>query len=138
MAQLLRFDPSSAFIPHTGLEPADVASLESTLEMHRDEICDTDVKMLAGQLPIPAEKQPLEAAFYLMPEGLLADYEVRRAESELGRILAVTKDFMADVDRVLVLGIGGSYLGAKALMDSCCQPYFNELTRGERGSRIAA
>lgn len=135
MAQLLRFDPSSAFIPNTGLEPADVASLEPTLEMHRDEICDTDVKMLSGQLPIPAEKQPLDAAFYLMPERLLADYEAQRAESELGRILAVTKVLMADVDRVVVLGIGGSYLGAKALMDSCCQPYFNELTRGERGSR---
>ena len=135
MAQLLRFDPSSAFIPNTGLEPADVASLEPTLEKLRDEICDTDVKMLAGQLPTPAEKQPRDAAFYLMPERLLADYEARRAESELGRILAVTKALMADVDRMVVLGIGGSYLGAKALMDSCCQPYFNELTRGERGSR---
>ena len=26
-------------------------------------------------------------------------------------------------------------MGAKALMDACCQPYFNELSRGERGSR---
>ena len=135
MAQLLRFDPSSAFIPNTGLEPADVVSLEPTLEKLRDEICDTDIKMMAGLLPTPAEKQPLDAAFYLMPERILADYETRRAESELGRILAVTKALMAEVDRIVVLGIGGSYLGAKALMDGCCQPYFNELTRGERGSR---
>jgi glucose-6-phosphate isomerase len=42
---------------------------------------------------------------------------------------------MTEVDRVVVLGIGGSYMGAKALMDACCQPYFNELSRGERGSR---
>lgn len=135
MAQLLRFDPASAFIPQTGLEPTDVASIEPTLEKLRDEICDTDVKMMAGKLPIPAEKQPLDAAFYLMPEQLLADYEARRGESELGRILAKTKSMMEEVDRVVVLGIGGSYMGAKALMDGCCQPYFNELSRGERGSR---
>ena len=135
MAQLLRFDPSLAFIPETGLELTDVSGIAPTLEKLRDEICDTDVKMLAGKLPIPAEKQPLDAAFYLMPEQLLADYEARRGESELGRILATTKAMMEEVDRVVVLGIGGSYMGAKALMDGCCQPYFNELSRGERGSR---
>jgi glucose-6-phosphate isomerase len=26
-------------------------------------------------------------------------------------------------------------MGAKALMDACCEPYFNELSRGDRGSR---
>ncbi|MCA9222529.1 MAG: glucose-6-phosphate isomerase, partial [Planctomycetales bacterium] len=31
--------------------------------------------------------------------------------------------------------IGGSYMGARALMDACCQPYFNELSRAERGGR---
>ncbi len=135
MAQLLRFDPALAFIPKTGLDPTDIAGIEPTLEKLRDEICDTDVKMLAGQLPIPAEKQPLDAAFYMLPEQLFADYETLRGESQLGRILAVTKAMMAEVDRVVVLGIGGSYMGAKALMDGCCQPYFNELSRGERGSR---
>ncbi len=135
MAQMLRFDPSLAFIPKTGLEPSDVASIEPVLEKLRDEICETDVKMLTGELPIPDEKQPLDAAFYLLPEHLLSAYESRRADSELGRILATTKAMMEEVDRVVVLGIGGSYMGAKALMDGCCQPYFNELTRGERGSR---
>ena len=135
MTQLLRFDPSAAFIPKTGLDTSDVAGLGPKLEKLRDEICDTDVKMLAGELPTPAEKQPLDAAFYLMPERLLAAYEAQRAASELGRVLAATKAMMAEVDRVVVLGIGGSYMGAKALMDGCCQPYFNELSRGERGSR---
>ena len=133
MTQLLRFDSSAAFIPQTGLDANDVSNLAPALEKARDEICVTDVKMLAGELPIPAEKQPLDAAFYLMPEQLLAAYESQRANSELGRILAATKAMMAEVDRVVVLGIGGSYMGAKALMDGCCQPYFNELSRGERG-----
>ncbi len=39
------------------------------------------------------------------------------------------------VDRVVVLGIGGSYMGARALMECCCQPYFNEYSRAERGGR---
>jgi glucose-6-phosphate isomerase len=34
---------------------------------------------------------------------------------------------------VVVLGIGGSYMGARALMEACCHPYQNELSRGERG-----
>lgn len=135
MSQLLRFDPAAAFIPETGLDPSDVASLGAQLEKVRDEVCDIDVKMLAGEIATPDAKQPLDAGFYLLPEKLLAEYEADRSGSELARILASTKKMMSEVDRVVVLGIGGSYMGARALMDSCCQPYFNELSRGERGSR---
>jgi glucose-6-phosphate isomerase len=135
MADMLRFDPTAAFLPETGLESADVAGLSPQLEKLRDEICDIDVKMLAGDIPTPDSKQPLDAGFYLLPERLLAEYESLREASELGRILATTKQMMSEVDRVVVLGIGGSYMGARALMDACCQPYFNELSRGERGSR---
>lgn len=132
---MLRFEPAAALIPNTGLDASDVAGLEPKLSELRDEICDIDIRMMAGELHTPVEKQPLDGGFYLMPEMLLSEYEQLRAGSELGRILATTKAMMAEVDRVVVLGIGGSYMGAKALMDGCCQPYFNELSRGERGSR---
>ncbi|MEM7476159.1 MAG: glucose-6-phosphate isomerase [Planctomycetota bacterium] len=135
MNSMLRFDPNAAFIPETGLEPGDVAGLGPQLERIRDEICDIDVKMLAGEIATPDSKQPLDAGFYILPERLLAEYEADRVGSELARILATTKAMMAEVDRVVVLGIGGSYMGARALMDACCQPYFNELNRGDRGSR---
>lgn len=135
MTQLLLFDPAGAFIPQTGIDRAQVASLGARLELLRDEICDLDVKMLEGAVPIPQSKQPLDAGFYLLPERLLGEYEADRQGSELARILAKTKSLMAEVDRVVVLGIGGSYMGAKALMDACCQPYFNEFSRGKRGSR---
>ena len=36
------------------------------------------------------------------------------------------------VDRVVVLGIGGSNMGAKALMEACCDPYHNQQTREQR------
>ncbi len=133
--QLLRFDPTAAFLTGTGLDRAQVQSLEPTLGKLREEIVDVDVQMLAGKLPIPAGKEPLDAAFYLMPERLLAEYQQDRRGSELARILAIAKRFQETLDRVVVLGIGGSYMGARALMDACCQPYWNELSRGARGSR---
>lgn len=135
MESLLRFDPGASFIPETGLDASQVSALAPQLEQCRDEICDIDVKMLAGEIPTPDSKQPLDAGFYLMPERLLSEYEADREQSELARILASTKKLMSEVDKVVVLGIGGSYMGARALMDSCCQPYFNELSRGDRGSR---
>jgi glucose-6-phosphate isomerase len=39
------------------------------------------------------------------------------------------------VDRVVLLGIGGSYMGARALMEACCHPYHNQLDRAQRGGR---
>ncbi|MFO1066441.1 MAG: glucose-6-phosphate isomerase [Pirellulales bacterium] len=135
MMAMLRFDSSAAFIPATGLDAADVQSLEPTLEKLRDEVVDIDVQMLAGQIPTPDSKQPLDAAFYLLPEKLLGEYEKDRRGSELARILAAAKRFQEKLDRVVVLGIGGSYMGARALMDACCEPFWNELSRGARGSR---
>ena len=132
---MLRFDPAGAFLADTGIDPSDIAEVAPQLERLRDEICDIDVKMLAGEIPTPDTKLPLDAGFYLLPERLLADYQADRQGSELARILSATKKLMSEVDRVVVLGIGGSYMGARALMDACCQPYFNELSRGDRGSR---
>ena len=39
------------------------------------------------------------------------------------------------VDRVVILGSGGSCTGAKAILESCCQPFWNELSRADRGSK---
>lgn len=85
--------------------------------------------------PVAAEKQPLDAGFHMLPERMLAAYKKEGATSELGRILGVAARLRDRVDRIVVLGIGGSYMGAKALMDGCCEPYFNELSRSQRGSR---
>jgi glucose-6-phosphate isomerase len=135
MSQILRYCTQGAYIPDTGIDPTEVSNLGDKLEQLRDDVCLTDVQMLSGELTIPKSKVPLDAGFYLLPERLLADYEADRQSSELARILAKTKQLMAQVDRVVILGIGGSYMGARALMDACCQPYFNELSRGQRGSR---
>ena len=53
----------------------------------------------------------------------------------LDEIIATADRLAKDVDRVIVLGIGGSYMGARALMEACCHPYHNELLRKRRGGR---
>jgi glucose-6-phosphate isomerase len=45
---------------------------------------------------------------------------------ELPEILKVTRDFGAGLDAVVVIGIGGSYLGARAAIDSLTGPLGND------------
>ncbi len=131
----LRFDPSGAFNDQHGISKADVDKLAKELESIRDAMIGPELEMLAGKQPIPDAMQPLDVGFFTLPKKLLDEYEKDRQGSELGRLFKVANRMQANVDRVVVLGIGGSYMGARALMESCCQPYWNELSRGDRGSK---
>jgi glucose-6-phosphate isomerase len=131
---LLKYDPAGVFIDKHGITPADVAALAPRLDAARRGVVEEDMRLLRDG-HVPAAKKPLDAAFYLLPEKLLEEYARLRASSELGGILKTAARLQATVDRVVVLGIGGSYMGARALMEACCQPYFNELSRGDRGGR---
>lgn len=111
------------------------AELAPQLERLRDEVCDIDMRMVRGEIPTPDGKRPLHAGFYSLPEQLLADYVSDRRGSEMARILAVTKRLMTEVDRIVVVGAQELLLGPRAILDACCQPFFNELSRGDRGSR---
>jgi glucose-6-phosphate isomerase len=130
----LKYDFTKALIAQGGLHAGELDKLASSLEAKRDEIFQEDLPALA-QGNVPPEKQPLDTAFVDLPQRLLAEYDCDRESSELGQILRVAKRLRDSVDRVVVLGIGGSYMGARALMDACCHPYHNELERGARGSR---
>jgi glucose-6-phosphate isomerase len=129
---LLRYDPTNVMIPGTGLSPGDLAGIAPKLEQARGEVL-ADVELWNKGGPVPAQKQPLDAGFMELPERLLAEYRAARATSELGRILSRSRELAELVDRVVVLGIGGSYMGARALFDACCHPYYNEQSRAERG-----
>ena len=131
---LLRFDPSGSINAQYGISQADVESLREPLLSLRTEMVETDREHYdSGQ--VPAAKQPLDARFLWLPEEMLADYERDREKSELGRIFKVANGIHDSIDAVAVLGIGGSYMGARAMMEACCDPYHNELTRGARGSK---
>jgi glucose-6-phosphate isomerase len=131
----LKFDPQGAFVPQSGITQQQLDELKPSVLAARDEVLNTDLELFSNGPPIPADKQPLDAGFLEMPERILDEYQSRRSDSELGRILDAAARMRDRVDKVVVLGIGGSYMGAKALMDSCCQPYFNEYSRAERGGR---
>jgi glucose-6-phosphate isomerase len=131
----LRFDPSGAFNEKFGVSKAEVDKLAKELEAVRDAMVGPELEMLAGKQPIPEAMQPLDVGFYTLPKRLLDEYEKDRQGSELGRLFKVANRIQASADRVVVLGIGGSYMGARALMEGCCEPYWNELSRGRRGSK---
>ena len=130
----IKFDPTGALLPN-GLSEADLRALDERILQARDEVLNEDMALYADGSNIPAEKQPLDAGFLEMPERILDDYQTDRANSELAQILATAKRIRESVDRVVVLGIGGSYMGARALMESCVEPYFNERSAAARGGR---
>ena len=130
----ITFNYDGALVPEHGITQAQIDGLTLQLDAARAEVFD-DLKMFADGSDVPEEKVPLDAGFHEMPERILDAYQSNRDVSELGRILAVASKLRERVDKVVVLGIGGSYMGARALMETCCQPYFNELTRAERGGR---
>ena len=122
---------AEAVLATGGISQADLDGLAGPLEQARAaSLADLD-RWRSGQ----AGSEPLDPAFIDLPERLLADYGTSRPESELFAILQTAKRLREAVDRVVVLGIGGSYMGTRALFESCCHPFHNELSRGERGGR---
>ncbi len=116
------------------MSPDDLKRLAPRLEQARAEVLDDAEAWKSGRA-VPPEKEPLDAGFIELPERLLAEYRAARDASQLQRILTAARGLDERVDRVIVLGIGGSYMGARALFESCCHPYYNELDRAERGGR---
>ena len=133
-AELIAYDPSGVLLAEHGLAAGDLPGLAAKLEGARAEVV-ADGQVWVDGGAVPPEKEPLDAGFYELPERLLAEYRAKGAESEVGKIQAAADRLAAEVDRVVVLGIGGSYMGARALMEACCHPYHNELPRAARGGR---
>ncbi|MFO0935964.1 MAG: glucose-6-phosphate isomerase [Gemmataceae bacterium] len=75
----------------------------------------------------PLNLQPLQAGFIDLPQKQLDAYRRKGDTSDLGKLLRIANRIKENADRVILLGIGGSYLGAKALFDACCHTYHNEL-----------
>ncbi|MBX3424655.1 MAG: glucose-6-phosphate isomerase [Pirellulales bacterium] len=132
--ELISYDPAGVFLPEHGITPADIGRIAARLDEARDEVL-ADAQIWADGVEPPPAKQPLDAGFHELPERLLNDYRTNGAASEVGRIKATADRLAATVDRAIVLGIGGSYMGARALLEACCHPYYNELPRAARGGR---
>ena len=60
------------------------------------------------------------------------DLPVDYDKEEFERIKAAAKKIQSDSDVLLVVGIGGSYLGARAAIDFLNHPFYNNLSKENR------
>ncbi len=81
---------------------------------------------------VPPDLQPLDAGFIDLPQKTLDNHRRKADTSELGLILRHAARLREQTDRVVILGIGGSYLGARALFEALCNSYHNELPAEKR------
>jgi glucose-6-phosphate isomerase len=126
---LMAASDAPPFVRQTGLAEGDMKWLAPRLAAARQQVIDDPLLLQQGQV-LPAEMQPLDAAFFDLPERLLGP-----ERPLLDRIVAAGDRLAGEVDRVVLLGIGGSCMGARALFEACCHPYHNELSRQRRGGR---
>lgn len=60
------------------------------------------------------------------------DYPVKYDQDEFARIKEAAKKIQDRCDALVVIGIGGSYLGAKAVISALTSPFYNEEPRSVR------
>ncbi len=128
-------NPLITYVPDAALSllpPGRLDSLKSAIETAREQTLN-DVELWQSGQAIPADQQPLDAAFIQWPEELLEDLNVSGSDSLISRIEACASRIRQAVDSVVVLGIGGSYMGMRAMMEALKNPYHNELSREARG-----
>src|SRR5260370_29323184 len=80
----------------------------------------------------PPELQPLDAGFINLPQDTLDSHRRKGEASVLGRVLRLAQRLRHMTDRVVVLGIGGSYLGARALFEALRPAYHHQLPPDKR------
>src|SRR3990172_1050157 len=124
----IRYDASAA---HALLKNRHLKRIAPELHSARDETFG-DVAFLKLGKKIPKAKQPLDSGFIELPAQLLDEFRRSGASSLVGRIQSAALDLRRDIDRLVLVGIGGSYMGARALFEALCHRYHNELSREER------
>ena len=104
----------------------DPATLIEDMLAARTELFE-DVDLFNSGDPVPTDKQPLDAGFIEWPQKLLFEYQADQENSLVGRIIDAAEMLQEEVDRVVLLGIGGSYMGARACFEAMCHPHHNEM-----------
>lgn len=134
---LLRYDCSlvevkendAPLVRESGILESDVKRWWPRLLQARDQVL-ADVENKKQKRASPVFPEPVDSRFVDLPEQLLKEHR-----SELEHIKATAERFARERASVVVLGIGGSYMGARAMFEACCHPFHNELPASMRGSR---
>lgn len=108
-----------------------ISTLKDSLLAARDETLN-DVDLWQSGATVPKEKQPLDAGFIQWPEELLADLKGQGSHSLVARLESCGTRLRDAADSVVVLGIGGSYMGMRAMFEALRSPYHNEQSRKTR------
>lgn len=98
---------------------------------------DADLFTLGASEPAHTERveQLATKPFFHLPEQQLEQYAERRGGSDLGRIFHIANGLHEHIDAIVVLGSRRSTLAIRGLMQACCDPYHNELSRAQRGCK---
>jgi len=128
MPELIRYQPAAALsaVPDTGFQQASAQLLAARESVLRD------AQAFADGAFETESKQPLDAGFVDWPQQLLEDMKRNGADSLIAQIEQCAARVRAAVDSVVVLGIGGSYMGMRAMFEALCDPWHNELDRAAR------
>lgn len=81
---------------------------------------------------VPQEMLPLESGFIDLPQKTLDQHRRQGELSALGRVMSLAGSFREQADNAVVLGIGGSYLGSRALFDALKNSFHNNLPMRDR------
>lgn len=129
MSDLITYSPDAAL---GYLRDGTLDGLRDSITAAAQETID-DVELWQSGGEIPEQKQPLDAGFIQWPEELLLDLSENGEESLVARIESCARRLRETVDSVVVLGIGGSYMGMRAMFEALNHPFHNELSREQRG-----
>lgn len=75
----------------------------------------------------PPKMRPLQPGFIDLPQKLLDGYKRKQDLSDLGKVLRHAQRLRDTVDRVVVVGAGGSHLAPKAIFQALVHAHHNEL-----------
>jgi glucose-6-phosphate isomerase len=128
MAVTLRYDSTAA---DQLVDLTKKAELHGALEKARTETL-ADVDLLRSGDAIPEKKEPLDSGFIELPKETLAEFNADPENSLLGLMKAAAANLSDSVDQIVLLGIGGSYMGLRALFEALGNPFHNELSRDDR------
>jgi glucose-6-phosphate isomerase len=81
---------------------------------------------------VPPEQRPLDAGFIDLPQKTLDQHRRKRDASDLGHVLRLAARLREQTDHVVILGVGGSSQGARALFEALRSAYHNQLLPKER------
>lgn len=89
---------------------------------------------LSTSKAVPA-RLPATLSFAQLPFDLLLAYQQHREASELGQVFRIANGLHDHIDALVVIGNAADCQAARMLVQACCDPYHNELSRACRGSK---